>query len=55
MNDDELLNVLDVVAIVNAIISEDVAGILSCGDITGDGLLNVLDVVAIVNLILSEE
>ena len=51
MNADGTLNVLDVVALVNLVLS---GGGESCeGDMNVDGTLNVLDVVALVNTVLS--
>jgi len=51
MNADGTLNVLDVVALVNLVLS---GGGESCeGDMNSDGTLNVLDVVALVNTVLS--
>ena len=49
INGDEILNVLDVVAMVNLVLSgsyEEVA------DMNGDGTLNVLDIVLLVGIIL---
>jgi len=52
MNSDGALNVLDVVALVNTVLSG--GGGDSCtGDMNSDGALNVLDVVALVNTVLS--
>ena len=50
MNGDENLNVLDVVALVNIILSGSVPNPL--GDMNEDGELNVLDVVILANIIL---
>jgi hypothetical protein len=52
MNSDGGLNVLDVVALVNIVLSGS-GGDDCTGDINGDGGLNVLDVVALVNTVLS--
>ena len=49
VNGDDMINVLDVVQLVNIILSNDNN---SSGDINGDGTINVLDVVQLVNLIL---
>ena len=49
-NSDGQLNVLDVVLLVNLILSGDVA---DCSDLNEDGQLNVLDIVLLVNLILT--
>ena len=51
MNGDGTLNVLDVVQLVNMILSG--GDISSASDVNGDGALNVLDIVQLVNLILS--
>jgi hypothetical protein len=48
-NGDMVLNVLDVVGTVNAVLGNSYD---SCIDINGDGTLNVLDIVSLVNLIL---
>ena len=50
VNGDDILNVLDVVAIVNSITGGTT--ISDCADVNGDGVINVLDIVSIVNLIL---
>jgi hypothetical protein len=50
-NDDGVINVVDVVTLVNAILSADTAS-LECADMNADGLINVTDIVSIVNLIL---
>ena len=48
VNGDTIVNVLDVVTLVNAI----VAGTdVDCGDLNGDGILNVLDIVLLVGII----
>ncbi len=52
MNGDGELNILDVVALVNIILSENEPNPL--GDMNGDGVYNILDVVIIVNIILSQ-
>ncbi len=51
MNSDGSLNVLDVVALVNAVLTGGGDGCL--GDLNGDGTENVLDVVALVNTVLT--
>jgi len=51
VNGDGILNVLDVVSLVNAIL--DNAEVDPCADMNNDGMLNVLDVVQLVGLILS--
>jgi len=50
-NSDDVINVLDIVALVNLILSE-FGEYNACSDVSGDGAINVLDVVALVNLIL---
>ena len=56
MNLDEMLNILDIVLLVNAILSDEpTATQLATGDINLDGVLNILDIVNLVNLILAEE
>jgi len=49
VNADETLNILDVVLLVNLILSGSSA---DCGDANGDDTVNILDVVLLVNLIL---
>ena len=53
-NNDLIVNVLDIVMLVNAILvpveSSDYE--LWAGDLNGDGLINVLDIVLVVNLII---
>ncbi|SVE04912.1 uncharacterized protein METZ01_LOCUS457766, partial [marine metagenome] len=51
MNGDGELNILDVVALVNIIISSSETN--PVGDMNGDGNLNILDVVILANIILS--
>ena len=46
---DGTLNILDVVLLVNLILS---GGSADCGDANGDDTVNILDVVLLVNLIL---
>ena len=48
LNGDEIINVLDVVLAVDAILSAEYDPM---GDINGDGHLNVVDIVLLVNLI----
>ena len=52
VNDDEIVNILDVLTIVNAINDGDTSNVLECGDANGDGIINILDIVAIINWIL---
>ena len=55
MNQDEILNILDIVLLINAIMSDEpTAAQLAIGDINNDGTLNVLDIVQLVNIILAE-
>ena len=49
MNNDGLLNILDLVIIINHIMSNEYSDI---GDVNQDGLLNILDIVTLVNIIL---
>ena len=51
VNGDGTLNVLDVVQLVNMILSG--GDISPASDVNGDGALNVLDIVQLVSLILS--
>ena len=50
-NGDDVLNVLDVIAIVNMVLGNSVPD-LNAGDMNGDGLLSVLDIIALLNIIL---
>ena len=52
LNGDEVLHVLDIVALVNMILSEE--GNNPLGDMNGDGAYNILDVVILANIILSQ-
>jgi hypothetical protein len=52
MNEDGTLNILDVVALVNIILSGSEPNPL--GDMNGDGAYNILDVVILANIILSQ-
>ena len=47
------VNITDVVALVNYILSNDSSSVLSNGDMDGNGTIDITDVVALVNLILS--
>ena len=55
MNDDQELNVLDVILVVNAILSEDAVSDINLwlGDLNDDWLLNILDIVQFVTIILN--
>ena len=56
MNQDGLINILDIVLLVNAILSDEpTAAELDSGDINDDNILNILDIVNLVNLILAQE
>ena len=50
LNDDGILNVLDVVLMVNMVLS---VGYDESADMNGDGIINVLDIVTLINAILS--
>ena len=52
VNGDGIRNILDVVIIVNNILSGTTELIENTGDLNGDGAVNVLDVVTLVNIIL---
>ena len=49
INGDGILDILDVVSLVNAVLGGEY---IASGDINGDGVLDVLDVVSLVNVIL---
>ena len=49
INDDGILNILDIVSLVNLVLSNNYE---ASGDINGDNMLNILDIVSLVNLIL---
>ena len=50
LNNDNVLNVLDVILLVNLILSQQYD---NAADINGDNILNVLDVINLINIILS--
>jgi hypothetical protein len=50
MNGDEILDVLDVVVLINEVLSGSYS---APGDMNQDGVLDVLDIVILVNTILS--
>jgi len=52
INGDGILNILDLVSLVNLILSDDY---LDTGDLNGDGILNILDLVLLANIILNAE
>ena len=49
INGDGILNILDIVSLVNLVLSNNYE---ASGDINGDDMLNILDIVSLVNLIL---
>ena len=49
INEDEFINVLDIVLLVNLVLS---GSYNEYGDINADSILNVLDIVSLVNIIL---
>ena len=51
LNSDDTVNVLDVVLLVNMVLTGQPA--VGCSDVNGDGILNVLDVVLLVNIVLN--
>ena len=50
-NGDEVLNILDVVLLVNIVLTAGDGDL--CSDVNGDGVLNILDVVLLVNIVLT--
>ena len=50
LNNDNVLNVLDVILLVNFILSQQYTDI---ADVNGDNILNVLDVITLINIILN--
>ena len=52
INGDSTLNILDLVSLVNVVLSNEY---INAGDLNEDGTLNILDVVLLVNLILGDE
>ena len=52
INGDGILNILDLVSLVNLVLSDEV---IDTGDLNEDGILNILDIVLLANLILSGE
>jgi len=52
INGDSTLNILDLVSLVNLVLSNEY---INAGDLNEDGTLNILDVVLLVNLILGDE
>tara|TARA_Y100001970_G_C14127567_1_gene799836 strand:- start:122 stop:1402 length:1281 start_codon:yes stop_codon:yes gene_type:complete len=51
INEDQIVNILDIVTLVNCVLSSD-DSCSECSDINEDGIVNVLDVVILVNIIL---
>ena len=49
LNDDGILNILDIVSLINLVLSEEFE---TAGDLNDDGIINILDIVSLVNLIL---
>lgn len=56
VNGDEVLNVLDIVAIVNFVVGTETPTPMQLviGDVNQDGVLNVLDIITILNIIIAE-
>ena len=52
INGDGILNILDLVSLVNLVLSDVY---MNTGDLNEDGTLNILDIVLLANLILSGE
>ena len=52
INGDGILNILDLVSLVNLVLSDEY---INTGDLNEDGILNILDVVLLANLILGGE
>ena len=52
LNNDDYINVIDVIALVNMVLSDDILQ-LACADLNDTGNLNILDILLLVNLILS--
>jgi hypothetical protein len=54
LNFDGIINVIDIVAMVNGILSSQLTDEQqSMADLNSDGVINVIDIVALVNMILS--
>ena len=47
-----IVNVLDIITIVNCIVSDDICD--DCYDISGDGIINIIDIISIVNIIIND-
>ena len=52
INGDGILNILDLVSLVNLVLSD---AYMDAGDLNKDGIINILDIVLLVNLILDGE
>ena len=52
VNQDNVLNVLDIISLIDLILSEE-SNDYPLADLNGDGLINVIDVVSLVNIILN--
>ena len=50
MNNDGIINILDIIAVVNVVLATDYD---STADLNGDNVVNVLDIIAVVNITLS--
>ena len=56
INQDYYINILDIIELVNEILSGDTSGIeFYLSDLNGDGILNIQDLISLVNLILSTD
>ena len=53
INNDSIQNVLDVIGLVNAILSGSAESLGECADVNSDTIVNILDVVTLVNIILN--
>ena len=51
INNDNVINILDVVETVNAILFVDEQN-LECSDMNEDGIVNIIDIINIINIIL---
>ena len=56
LNSDVTINIVDVIALVNIVLSDDTPNdFQACaGDLSGDGIINIIDIIALVNIILSQ-
>ena len=50
MNNDGIINILDIIAVVNVVLA---GGYDSTADLNSDNVVNVLDIIAVVNITLS--